>query len=136
VLRPGARLALCVWATREQPGRAETRWLLEPICREGRLAGMGSLAENRAWLEGAGLVVEREEDWSARVARTWTIVIARVARGLLTDARYRRYLRDARHEDRIFALTVLRLRAAFATGAMRYGFFVARRPELSATPTQ
>jgi tocopherol O-methyltransferase len=128
VLRPGGRLVLCVWMTRESPGPAETRGLLEPICREGRLAGMGSASENRAWLEGAGLVVEREEDWSRAVARTWTVVAGRVARGIATDARYRRFLRDATQRERAFVLTVLRIRAAYATGAMRYGFFVARKP--------
>ncbi|HEX9953509.1 MAG TPA: methyltransferase domain-containing protein [Rubricoccaceae bacterium] len=128
VLRPGSRLVLCVWMTREHPGPAETRWLLEPICREGRLAGMGSASENRAWLEGAGLVVEREEDWSRAVAQTWTVVARRVARGIATDARYRRFLRDASQRERAFAFTVLRIRAAYATGAMRYGFFVARKP--------
>ncbi|HEX8297553.1 MAG TPA: methyltransferase domain-containing protein [Rubricoccaceae bacterium] len=128
VLRPGGRLVLCVWMTRENPGPAERRWLLEPICREGRLAGMGSASENRAWLEGAGLVVEREEDWSRVVAKTWTVVARRVARGIATDARYRRFLRDATQRERAFVLTILRIRAAYATGAMRYGFFVARKP--------
>ena len=128
VLRPGGRFALCVWMAGPAPGRWGVDHLLEPICREGRLAGMGSAAENRAWIEGAGLVVEREEDWSRAVARTWDIVIGRVARGLLTDARYRRYLRDASKHDRRFALTVLRIAAAYRAGAMRYGFFVARKP--------
>lgn len=128
VLKPGGRLALCVWMTSPAPRRWEVRHLLEPICREGRLAGMGSAAENRAWMTGAGLVVEREEDWSRAVARTWDVVAGRVVRGVATDARYRRYLRDASHHDRRFALTVLRIAAAYRTGAMRYGFFVARKP--------
>lgn len=128
VLKPGGRFALCVWMTSASPRRWEVRHLLEPICREGRLAGMGSAAENRAWIEGAGLVVEREEDWSRAVARTWDVVVARVARGVLTDARYRRFLQDAAQADRVFALTVLRIAAAYRTGAMRYGFFVARKP--------
>ena len=58
VLRPGGRLVLCVWATGDAPAAWEVRHLLEPICREGRLAGMGTFAENRAWIERAGLVIE------------------------------------------------------------------------------
>lgn len=127
VLRPGGRLVLCVWMTREAPGAAETLWLLEPICREGRLAGMGSASENRTWLEAAGLTVEQELDWSRMVARTWTVVAQRVARGLATDAAYRRFLRDATQRERAFVWTIGRLRLAFATGAMRYGAFVARK---------
>ena len=129
VLRPGGRFVLCVWATSERPSAWEVRHLLEPICREGRLAGMGSMPENRAWIQNAGLVVEREEDWSRGVARTWTLVARRVAARIATDARYRRFVLDADEADRVFALTVARLRLAFATGAMRYGFVVARKPE-------
>ena len=128
VLRPGGRFVLCVWMAGARPRPWEVRHLLEPICREGRLAGMGSAAENRAWIESAGLTVEQEEDWSRAVVRTWSVVVARVVRGLATDARYRRYLRDASRRDRGFALTVLRIAAAYRTGAMRYGFFVARKP--------
>jgi tocopherol O-methyltransferase len=88
---------------------------------------MGSAAENRAWIEGAGLVVEAEEDLSRAVARTWTVCLRRVAGRLLRDPRYRRFLLDATQGDRAFALTLLRIRLAYATGAMRYGFFVARK---------
>jgi tocopherol O-methyltransferase len=127
VLRPGGRLVACIWMTSAWPKAWEVRHLLEPICREGRLAGMGSAAENRAWIEAAGLTVEREEDLSEQVARTWTVCLRRVARGLLRDRRYRRFLRDAAQRDRVFAGTLLRIRLAYAVGAMRYGFFVARK---------
>lgn len=128
VLRPGGRLVLCVWMVREAPSAWETRHLLEPICREGRLAGMGSAAENRAWIENAGLHMEAFEDWSGRVARTWTVCLARAARLVLADPEARRFLRDAEASDRAFALTLGRIRAAYALGAMRYGLFVARKP--------
>ncbi|WP_412069167.1 SAM-dependent methyltransferase [Rubrivirga sp. IMCC43871] len=128
VLRPGGRFVLCVWAAAERPPAWAVRHLLEPICREGRLAGLGTLAENRRWMTDAGLTVEHEEDWSRAVARTWTVVAQRVAWRLLTDARYRRFVRDAAEADRGFVLTVARLRLAFATGALRYGFVVARAP--------
>ncbi|HLT47369.1 MAG TPA: methyltransferase domain-containing protein [Rubricoccaceae bacterium] len=127
VLKPGRRLVACVWMAGEGRKGWEGRHLLEPICREGRLAGMGSAAENRAWIEGAGLVVEAEEDLSRAVARTWTVCLRRVAGRLLRDPRYCRFLLDATQDDRAFALTLLRIRLAYATGAMRYGFFVARK---------
>lgn len=129
VLRPGGRFVLCVWMAGAEPRDWEVRHLLEPICREGRLAGLGTAAENLGWLRGAGLEVEREEDWSRAVAPTWTRVARRVARGLVADQRYRRYLRDASQRDRVFVLTVLRLILAYRTGAIRYGVFVSRRPE-------
>lgn len=128
VLRPGGRLVLCVWATSEAPEAWHVRHLLEPICREGRLAGMGSLEENREWIRRAGLEVVTDEDWSRRVARTWTVVARRVAAKILTQRRWRRFVLSANEADRVFALTVARLRIAFAVGAMRYGFIVARKP--------
>lgn len=127
VLRPGGRLVLCVWMTCPDPSPRQVRWLLEPICREGRLAGMGTADENRAWMEAAGLVVEREEDWSRAVAPTWARVAQRVGWGLLTDGRYLRYLRDTRNKDRRFLRTVARIWLAYRLGCMRYGFFVAQK---------
>lgn len=127
VLRPGGRLVLCVWMTAPEPSEAAVRYLLEPICREGRLAGMGSAAENRAWIEGAGLRVRRFEDWSARVARTWTVCIARAAHRLATDPDARRFVREA--PERVFARALVRIRAAYTVGAMRYGYFEAEKPE-------
>ena len=65
---------------------------------------------------------------SGRVRRTWTICAARVARQVLASARYRRFLRDGRARDRIFALTLIRLIAAYRTGAMRYCLLTAEKP--------
>ena len=127
VLRPGGRFVLCVWMAGPSPRAWEVRHLLEPICREGRLAGLGSAAENLGWLRAAGLEVEREEDWSRSVAPTWPRVARRVAWGIATDARYRRYLRTPAMRDRRFVLTVVRMVAAYRTGALRYGVFVARK---------
>ncbi len=41
VLRVGGRLVVCAWLAAEQVSSGAERWLLEPICREGRLASMG-----------------------------------------------------------------------------------------------
>jgi tocopherol O-methyltransferase len=44
-----------------------------------------------------------------------------------SDARPSRFLRDAQAKNRIFALTLLRIRVAYQTGSMRYGLLVARK---------
>ncbi len=126
-LRPGGRLAVAAWLTRAAPGRWETRHLLEPICREGRMPSMGSESDYRALAEAAGFRFARCDDLSAAVARTWTIILARVARRIATDRRYRAFLLDARANHRVFALSLPRLRLAYATGAMRYGLFLFER---------
>src|SRR6267154_2453249 len=72
------------------------------------------------------VAIESFEDLSLRVRRTWGVCAARLARKLLVNRSYRRFLRDARAGNRIFALTLLRIWAAYQTGSMRYGLLVAR----------
>lgn len=121
VLRPGGRFVVCAWLARETPRAWEVRHLLEPICREGRLAQLGGLSEYRAGLQEAGLVVERGDDVSRQVRRTWDVVLYRLISKLATDRRYRRYLRDARQRERLFVRSILRLALAYRTGSLRYG---------------
>jgi tocopherol O-methyltransferase len=121
VLRPGGRFVICAWLACETPEPWEIRLLLEPICREGRLAGLGSMSEYRSALEGAGLVVDTEEDLSREVRRTWGVVLRRLFTGLLSERAYRRYLLDARQYERLFVWTVARMALAYRTGSLRYG---------------
>lgn len=127
VLRTGGRLAVCAWIARDRPRRWEERHLLEPICREGRLAGMGSEIEYGALLADAGFANVRVEDLSSAVKRTWPTCVRGVGARLLRDARYRRFLFDRASRNRVFALTLLRIWAAYETGAMRYLLFVAHK---------
>jgi tocopherol O-methyltransferase len=127
-LRPGGRLAIYAWLARDGARPWEERHLLEPICREGRLPGMGTPAEYREWATRAGFVVDGIEDLSGKVRRTWSICARRVAMKLLTHPHYRRYLLDARAKNRIFALSLLRIWAAYLTGSMRYGLLTAHKP--------
>lgn len=127
VLRPGGRIAVCAWIARERPRGWEVRQLLEPICREGRLAGMGTEGEYRVFLGDAGFADIRVEDLSAGVKRTWPTCARGLAARLLRDGRYRRFLVDRSRRNRVFALTLLRIWAAYETGAMRYLVFTARR---------
>jgi tocopherol O-methyltransferase len=127
-LRPGGRLAVYAWLARDNARPWEERHLLEPICREGRLPGMGSEAEYREWARQAGFVVDGFEDLSTKVRRTWALCTKRVAGKLLTQPRYRRYLLDAQARNRIFVLSVPRIWVAYLTGAMRYGLLTACKP--------
>jgi tocopherol O-methyltransferase len=124
VLAPGGRLVVCAWIARSLVSPAEARYMLEPICREGRLPGLGTEEEYRALMERAGITVRAAEDLTARVRRTWPVCVRRLLHGLATRADYRAFLFRSRAADRIFALTMLRIWAAYATGAMRYVMFV------------
>lgn len=133
-LRPGGRLAIYAWLARPNARPWEERYLLEPICREGRLPGMGTSADYREWAVKAGFVIDSFEELSTRVRHTWPICAARVARKLLTHSRYWRFLLDARAGNRIFALSLLRIWVAYTTGAMQYGLLTAHKPEALQTP--
>lgn len=126
VLRPGGRLVVCDWLAREQRSRWRDAALLEPICREGRLPAMGTAKEYARAMREAGLVVESFADESRRVSRTWPICLRRTARLMLTDPEVRSFLLSADNPDRVFALTMLRILAAYGTRAMVYGIFSAR----------
>ena len=127
-LRPGAVFAVYAWLARDAPAKWEVRHLLEPICREGRLPGMGDEAEYRAWATQAGFEVTSVENLSRQVRRTWWICTSRLARKLLTDASYRHFVTRGGAPNRVFALTLLRLLLAYRTGSMRYCLLVMRKP--------
>ena len=54
VLRPGGRLVVCAWLAKAGASGLEQRLLLEPICRHGRLPGMGTEEDYRALASSAG----------------------------------------------------------------------------------
>ncbi len=126
-LRPGGRFATYVWLSAEQPGQAAVKFLLEPICREGRLPSMGSESEYRAMMNDAGLTVTGFEDLTVQVRRTWWLCMQRSVKAILTERSTRAFLLDPKNRDRSFAVTLLRILLAYRTGAMRYGLFVAQK---------
>jgi tocopherol O-methyltransferase len=128
VLKPGGRLVVCAWLSRERPGFCERRLLLEPICREGRLRGMGSASDYDRLVKSVGLVPVRFEDVSRRVKRTWAICAGRVLRGLFREASYRRFLLNDLSSNRVFVLTLMRIWLAYELGSMRYGILTAVKP--------
>lgn len=127
VLKPGGRLAVCAWLADEDAQPWQIRHLLGPICAEGRLPGMGTETEYREFIRRAGFAIDGFEDLSARVHRTWPICIWRLLVGCLLRPEWRRFLLNEGSVNRVFALTMCRIWLAYATGAMRYGLFAARR---------
>jgi tocopherol O-methyltransferase len=127
-LKPGALFAVFAWLASDDPRPWEIRYLLEPICREGRLPGMGDEADYHRLAERAGFELVSAEDLSDKVRRTWWICARRALARLVTRSRYRRFLMDRSAANRIFAVTMIRLMIAFRTGSMRYCLFVFRKP--------
>jgi tocopherol O-methyltransferase len=129
VLRPGGRFVVCAWLTRESPRPWERRWLLGPICREGRLRGMETVAEYHRLARAAGLIPIDFHDLSRQVKRTWPICARRVVAAFARDPAYRRFIFQGRSPNRIFALTLARIWLAYELGTMRYGILTAVKPD-------
>ena len=127
-LKPGGRAVVCAWLAGEQVPPWQRRHLLQPICVEGRLPGMGTAAEYRSWIAAAGLMLDDFYNLSSSVRRTWTLCIRRLVHKVLTDQKYLRYLLGRTQPNRHFARTLLRIWMAYRTGAMQYGVFSAHRP--------
>lgn len=127
VVKPGGRLVVCAWLANENLKPWEQRHLIEPICREGRMPGMGTETEYKQWMTDAGFEVRSADDVSMQVARTWPICAWRFFLGVLRKPSYVRFLLDPKNDNRIFALTMLRLWLAYHRGAMRYVIFSAVR---------
>lgn len=127
LLRPGGRCVATAWLVAERPGGWSTKYLLEPICSEGRLPNLGSASEYGAMLADAGFHKIGFLDLTAEVQKTWAVCVRRVAGHLLTDAAFRRRLADRRFSNRVFAKTVFRLWLAYRTRDMRYGLFTGRK---------
>lgn len=127
VVKPGGRVVLTDWLACAERREWRDKHLLEPICAEGRLPSMHTVAEYGELLRDAGLEVESFQDVSRRVSRTWPIITGRALSRAARDAEARRFLLDRSNPDRIFALTVPRLVAAYATRAMVMGVFAARK---------
>ena len=129
VLRPGAVLVVNAWLSCDAPTDFQRDWLLEPICREGRMPIMATAGEYECIGQEAGFVFEHLEDVSSEVARTWREITRAFAWKLIREPEYLRFLFNDHARNRIFALTIFRLRFAYRFGAMRYGVFVFRKPE-------
>ncbi len=127
VLRPGGLFVVCAWLARSGASNLEQRLLLEPICRYGRLPGMGTEEDYRTLATAAGFSVIASQDISANVRRTWPICIRRSVSKLLSDRRYRAFLLSKSTQNKAFAATLFLISAAYFTGAMRYCVMTCRK---------
>jgi tocopherol O-methyltransferase len=127
-LKPGGLFAVCAWLACDNPRPWQVRYLLEPICREGRLPSMGNEADYGALAQTAGFDLLSAEDLSARVSRTWWICVRRLAQRLITQPPYMKFLLDRTETNRVFAMTLLRLLMAYRTRSMRYCLLTFRKP--------
>ncbi len=123
VLTKEGRLVVCAWLSADEPSSAATKWLLEPICREGRMPQMGTVADYRRLGETAGFRFAEIDDVTKKVARTWSAIVRRLFGKLASNPAYLKFLVSRHAHNKVFALTILRIWLAYRIGAMRYGVF-------------
>ncbi|MDQ6625557.1 MAG: class I SAM-dependent methyltransferase [Verrucomicrobiota bacterium] len=123
VLRRGGKLVVCAWLSAENPSRTAVRWLLEPICRAGRMPHLFTASEYETLAQRTGFQLEQAEDITRRVQPTWPAIVRRLIVKFATAPQYLRFLFKPHAQNRVFALTILRIWIAYRVGAMRYGIF-------------
>ena len=121
-VKPGGRIAICAWLAGDKLDRDDQRQQVQDVCEGFFCPSLGNRRDYVAWWEAAGLTVETVEDWTSRVVRTWEICQRRVRRSGI------RWLARLIDGDTVMFLdrfeTIL---AAYHSGAMQYGCFVARK---------
>lgn len=127
VLRPSGHVAICAWLTRSRPSAWEERFLLEPICREGQLASMGSAEEYMQLMERAGFKQVVHRNLTAQVKKTWWLCAGKVIENFCLNAQFRRFVCDHKAANASFAKTVFRILSAYQLGSMQYGLFTAEK---------
>ncbi|MDB6139406.1 MAG: hypothetical protein JWO94_2478 [Verrucomicrobiaceae bacterium] len=125
VMKPGGRLVICAWMSCEKPGSLSKKVLLDAITREAALAGIRPASEFQAATEAAGFTNFQMTDITQQVKHTWPLCAARTFKGVLTKPHYRKFLFSSKNPNRIFALTLFRIWAAYELGVMRYGVYSA-----------
>jgi tocopherol O-methyltransferase len=128
VLKPNGTFVICAWLSRSSVGPLERSLLLEPVCRHGRLAGLGTKEEYERMLIQAGFRPTHFEDLSSQVHRTWSIAARRFAQSLPWDRSKLQLLFRRDNPQLGFFITLFRIRLAYQIGAMRYGIFTAIKP--------
>jgi tocopherol O-methyltransferase len=127
LLRPDGRLVVAAWLAREQATPFEARFLLEPICAEGRLPSMATASEYLAMFKAGGFRDPEFADLSRNVRKTWSICVSRLIKTIGSNAELRRALLQRDWGNHVFARTVFRIWLAYRTGSMRYGVFSATK---------
>ena len=122
-LRPGGRIAICVWFEGEDALMPGHREQCEEVCARFICPSLATRADYADWMTDHGMRIIHDEVWTDRVTRTWEICKQRVER---TGVRHLAKLID--REQVAFIDGFDALLNAYRSGAMQYGAIVAEKP--------
>ncbi len=121
-IKPGGALAICAWLSGRDLNAAQEKQVFD-VCEGFFCPSLGTSEDYQTWFRDAGLVVERADDWTDRVVRTWEICHERVQRLAI-----RPMAKVLDREQLIFLDRFETILNAYRSGAMEYGCLVARKP--------
>ncbi len=121
-LRPGGRMAICVWFEGEDTTTSDHRRQCEEVCERFVCPSLATRADYAGWMTEQGMRIIHNEDWTDRVTRTWEICKRRVER---TGVRHLAKILDREQVDFIDGFDALL--NAYRSGAMQYGAIVAEK---------
>lgn len=123
-LKPGGRVAICVWFEGDDTTQPGHRELVEEVCWRFVCPSLATREDYAGWLTDAGLVVKQNVDWTDRSAKTWEICKQRVERWHI------RRVASLLDKDQVSFIDGFEtLLKAYRTGAMVYGAIVAEKPK-------
>jgi len=120
-LKPGGTMAICAWLAGDTSDDRHARQVHD-VCEGFFCPSLGTSNDYTQWMNQAGLRVDRCLDWTSRVTRTWEICRERVRR-----SRIRWIAPLVGHDSALFLDRFDAILAAYRSGAMKYGCFVARK---------
>jgi len=121
-LKPGGTLAVCAWLRGQRPLSANDRSLVVKIGEAMFSASLDTLTDYTGWMNEAGLQVEVARDITNKISPTWDHCARMAAR---FPMKYLVNLADA--PTRRFVQAFPLMQQGYATGAMAFGLFVARK---------
>lgn len=128
VMKPGGRLVLCVWMHGPPPTQRERRWLVDAVCRNGRIPSFTEEACIPCWLAGAGFQAVARHDLSREAAPTWLRLGVQFLQTMVRRPSLVRLLWPVRQEAAAFGLSALRLWLGYRFGTFRYAIYTAEKP--------
>ena len=120
-LRPGGRMAICAWLAGENVQDQPRREQLRRVCEGFLCPSLAARDDYLRWMTQSGLTLRHCEDWTDRVIHSWEVCLRRIR---ATRVRYLARLIDANTVRFLDSFEIIL--AAYRSGAMRYGCFVAQ----------
>jgi len=122
-LRPGGRMAICVWFEGEDTSRANHYQQCQEVCERFVCPSLATRHDYASWMTDQGLQIRHNIDWTDRVTKTWEICKQRVQK---FGIRHLAKVLDREHVNFIDGFDTLL--NAYHSGAMQYGAIVAEKP--------